>query len=289
MTGYGEARRQYDDYEIVVQVRAVNNRYFKFLCRGPEGMGALESEVEKQVRSRLSRGTVTVSYHVQPLSSAALYSLDAEVLHSYWRQLHALAEKTHAPPPADLSTLLQLPGAVAEQKLELEPQELWPAVADVLTEALQQLEQFRQSEGNAMQRELLAQCETLEEQLDEIARLAPQVVQEYRLRLTERLNELLAGHRAEVAESDLLREISLFADRCDINEEITRLRTHLEHFRGVLQAETSQGRKLEFLSQEMFREINTIGSKANNVNIAHAVVEMKSAVEKIREILQNVE
>jgi uncharacterized protein (TIGR00255 family) len=119
--------------------------------------------------------------------------------------------------------------------------------------------------------------------------LAPQVVSEYRLKLLERVRQVLAEANSHLAESDLIREVSIYSDRSDINEEITRLRCHLEQFQTFMNEAASSGRKLEFLSQEMFREVNTIGSKANNVPIAHCVVEMKAAIEKIREILQNVE
>jgi uncharacterized protein (TIGR00255 family) len=129
----------------------------------------------------------------------------------------------------------------------------------------------------------------ISEQLVQVTEMAPQVVSSFRDRLLERVKELLATSDVTVDSSDVIREVSIYSERCDINEEIMRLRSHLEQFEAFLQGESSQGRKLEFLSQEIFREINTIGAKANNVTIAHAVVEMKSAVEKIREVLQNVE
>ena len=140
-----------------------------------------------------------------------------------------------------------------------------------------------------MLRDLRLNAGIISEQLMQVADLAPQVVASFRDRLLERVKELLATSDVSVDSSDLIREVSIFSERCDINEEITRLRSHLEQFETFLQGDSSQGRKLEFLSQEMFREVNTIGAKANNVAIAHSVVEMKSAVEKIREVLQNVE
>lgn len=289
MTGYGEARRQTETLHVGVEIRTVNNRYFKLTCRGPEGFAVLESDIEKLVQSYITRGTVSVSYRLQPASADGQYVLDSTLLQSYWRQLHRLAEKVHAPTPADLGSVLQLPGVVIERQIDSDPRDVWPLLSETLTEALDRLQEFRRAEGTAMQQELSAQCRAIEGQLDNVSRCAPAVVREYRDRLAERLTELLADKQVNVEQSDLLREVSLFADRCDITEEITRLQSHLAQFQSFLQGETSQGRKLEFVSQEMFREINTIGSKANNVEIAHHVVEMKSAVEKMRELLQNVE
>ncbi|MGH7202036.1 MAG: endoribonuclease YicC domain-containing protein, partial [Planctomycetaceae bacterium] len=163
------------------------------------------------------------------------------------------------------------------------------AIQGTLTEALLKLDAFRRAEGASMGQELRALCGVAAGQIEAIARRAPQVVIDYRDRLQERVRDLLSTLEASVGSADLIREVSIFAERCDITEELTRMRSHLGQFESFLDADASQGRKLDFLSQEMFREVNTIGAKANDVEIAHAVVEMKAAVEKIREILQNVE
>lgn len=289
MTGYGEARRQSGGWKIRAEVRAVNNRYFKLTTRTSDGYASLEGAIDKVVREFVTRGTITVTLRIAHDASPDRFELNQEMLQSYWQQLHRIAEATHAPAPGDLGWLLQLPGAVTEPDNEADPQAAWPDVSEVLKESLQKLQEFRRSEGESMGAELAAQCRGVKEQLDRIAVRAPGVVKDYRERLTERIRGLLAEHAVQTSDSDLLREMGLFADRCDITEEITRLRSHLEQFEAVMAQDESQGRKLEFLSQEMFRETNTIGSKANDVEIAHCVVEMKANVEKVREILQNVE
>jgi uncharacterized protein (TIGR00255 family) len=211
-------------------------------------------------------------------------------LESYWRQLQNLAEVIHVAAPTDLGSLLDLPGAVSEDEAPLADAKLdWPLIRGALEESLQKLNEFRITEGRSMEQDLQANCGLIASQLNQIAEMAPQVVRDYRDRLHERVRVLLQGSEAKVDSSDLMREVSIFSDRCDINEEITRLRSHLDQFDAFLKQSSSMGRKLEFLSQEIFREVNTIGSKANNVSIAHCVVEMKAAVERIREILQNVE
>jgi uncharacterized protein (TIGR00255 family) len=140
-----------------------------------------------------------------------------------------------------------------------------------------------------MQADLHRQCGLISNQVDKVAQLAPTVVAEYRTKLLDRITRAVAESGVTISDSDVIREVAVYADRCDINEEITRLRCHLQQFDAFLNSDQSQGRKLEFLGQEMFREINTIGSKANNVAIAHSVVEMKAAIERVREVLQNVE
>jgi uncharacterized protein (TIGR00255 family) len=159
----------------------------------------------------------------------------------------------------------------------------------LLGDALKKLHGFRVEEGRSMERELAENAGTIATGLQDVIAQAPLVVSEYRTKMLDRVRQLLADSGVGVAESDLIREVSIFSDRSDINEEITRLKSHLEQFQVFIREPASTGRKLDFLSQEMNREVNTIGSKANNVPIAHGVVEMKAAIEKMREILQNVE
>lgn len=190
----------------------------------------------------------------------------------------------------NLGHLLQLPGVVTETELPDElVNSLWPSIEKCLAEALDHFDDFRQREGESMRQDLERQCEIIETEVRRVAELAPQVVAEYRDKIMERVRRLMSDTSVSLGENDVIREVALFADRCDINEEITRLRSHTEQFLRLLNGNVSQGRKLEFIGQEMFREINTTGSKANNVTIALSVVEMKAAIERMREVLQNVE
>ena len=290
MTGYGEARRQDERLNVVVEVRSVNNRYLKVVTRCPEAYAALESRIERIVRQCVSRGMISVSIHVRRLDETLQYRLDRPVIEQYWKQISRLAEDLGAAAPRELGPVLQLPGVVVEAEPEESLSDIgWPLIREALEEALGRLDEFRRAEGESIEHDLRTQLEMIDGELGKVAGLAPQVVTEYRDRLRERLGELLGEGPISLDDPALLREVSLFAERCDINEEITRLRSHLKQFEVFLKQKESQGRKLEFLGQEMHREVNTIGSKANNVAIAHSVVEMKAAVEKIREILQNVE
>jgi len=165
----------------------------------------------------------------------------------------------------------------------------WPLVEQALKTALSNLDSMRTDEGKAMGVDLVENCGTISRELEAITARAPQVVEAYRTRLTERVNKLLAEYDVRLEPSDVIREVGLFAERSDISEELVRLRSHVEQFSSVMSLAQSSGRKLDFLTQEMFREANTIGSKANNAEIARHVVEIKAAIERMREMIQNVE
>ena len=290
MTGFGDARRQDDGRRAVaVEVRTVNNRFLKCSVRMPDALGAFEGEVEKLVRATVARGTVNVTVRVERLAEAGRYRLDDAAVAAYVAQARAVAEAVGLP-LSGLDPFLTLPGVVTEREQRTDDAaELWPAVAAALSEALAKLDDFRRTEGAAMADDLLANLATIEAEVGEIAALAPEIVREHRDKLLARVSELLAGTDGQVVEADLIREVSLFADKADVNEEIARLRSHIAQFRAFVDDPQSQGRKLDFLTQELFREVNTIGSKANSVAIAHRAVEMKAAVEKVRENLQNIE
>jgi uncharacterized protein (TIGR00255 family) len=290
MTGFGDARAQTERLTIAVEVRSVNNRYLKIGTRCPDAYSALEGDIEKLVRRSISRGTIAVTLRVEQHGGEQQFVLNRDVLQHYWRQLSQAAESLHLPGPSSLSDLLELPGVVLERDSALgDPHEEWPQIQAVIEQALVRLGEFRSAEGQSLEADLRTNASVIRERLDRVATLAPQVVVTFRDRVLERVRELLQTTDVSVSPADLLREVSIFSERCDINEEITRLRSHMDQFDVFLREPASLGRKLEFLSQEMFREVNTIGSKSNNVEIAHAVVDMKAAIEKMREVLQNVE
>ena len=254
------------------------------------GLRGSREPAERVVRERISRGTVSVFVRLERVGGDQGSQLNLSAIESYWRQIRSVCERLHVSAPDDLSSLLLLPGVVTDdgrRTADLDAD--WPIVRGLLEQALEKLQVFRQEEGRSMQQDLQLNGNLISRQVDQVVALAPQVVQEYRTRLLERVRQALSDSEAQVTPADLIREVSIYAERSDINEEITRLKCHLDQFQAFLQEPVSAGRKLEFLTQEMFREVNTIGSKANNVPIAHSVVEMKAAVEKIREVLQNVE
>jgi uncharacterized protein (TIGR00255 family) len=290
MTGFGDARGQNDRLSMSVEVRAVNNRYFKLVTKTPERYQALEGDIERVVRESISRGTVNVSVRVENVAGSMAYRLDAAVLKGYWQQLTLLTSSLGVQPPDNVDSLLGLPGVVADGDASTgDPREDWPLIESSLREALGKLSEFRTVEGASMEQDLQANLRTVATELEKVAERAPQIVHEFRDKLLLRVSELLRDGQASVGPSDLIREVSIYAERCDVAEEILRLRSHLDQFQAFVRQPQSAGRKLDFLTQEMVREVNTIGSKANNVEVAHAVVEIKAAVERMREVLQNVE
>jgi len=290
MTGHGEAHRHEPGLSVAVEIRTVNNRYFKLSIRTTEGYVLLEPQIEAVVRQYVRRGTVQVNVQIGREPSADDYRLNEAVLRGYLEQLQRLTGRSLVDQPASLPPLLALPGVVNEPGAQLDQIEAqWPAIEGVLTEALQRLAKMRQGEGNAMATDLTANAGAITAGLTAVERRAPEVVDAYRARLLERLQGLLADLGVQIQPADVVREVGIFAERSDISEEIVRLKSHLEQFAAVMAERESQGRKLDFVIQEMFRETNTIGSKANDAEIARHVIEMKTAIERMREMIQNVE
>jgi len=290
MTGFGAATHQAGDARFTVEVRTVNNRFLKVISKLPDTCVSLDGQVERVVRDRIGRGTVNVLVRVHSTSTSTRSLADERLIADYAEQFRDLAERLGLSGELTLDTLLSLPGVIRDDHSGGgRADELWPGLETALQEALEELANFRCQEGVAIEADLKHQCGVIGTELEAVRLRSPGVAESYREKLLERVGNALSGTVATVSETDVIREVSLFADRCDINEELSRMDAHLVQFQQVLDVDTSQGRKLDFLGQEMFRETNTIGSKANDVEIAHRVVEIKLAIERIRENLQNVE
>lgn len=284
MTGFGEGRLQDDRETVTVEVRSVNNRHLKLSTRLGDPYTAMEPEIERLVRENVRRGTVNLSLRVERPRRPEDYRLNLTALESYREQLRTLGTEP------DLAALLSLPGVVEDRRENNgEAHGAWPRIEPVVRSALVAFQAARAEEGRAMAAELLALGRSIRERLERVASRSPAVVSGFEARLTERVNALIERHGVQVEPKDLIREVALFAERADIAEEITRLRAHLEQYEAVIEAPESAGRKLEFVVQEMGRETNTIGSKASDIEISREVVEMKGALERIRELIQNVE
>jgi uncharacterized protein (TIGR00255 family) len=291
MTGFGEAHSQQDGLAVAVEVRTINNRFFKLTVRAGEGYASLDALVESVVREAVHRGTIQVNIRVDRQRSPDDYRINVDVLERYRQQLVELESKWQCKPvEPSLEALLPLPGVIDDSLAEsVDAAADWPVIETTLKTALESLGRMRSDEGRAMAADLTANCRSIAESLGQIERRAPLVVEDYRDRLFERLKRTLADLGAHLEPNDVIREVGLFTDRSDISEEIVRLRSHLDQFQETMQLPESSGRKLDFLTQEMFREANTIGSKANDVEIARHVIEIKTAVERIREMIQNIE
>ena len=283
MTGHGQASVEQEQFRVDVEVRTVNNRFLKTSINTDLNT-EIESRVEQSLKSAIHRGSVSVRIKTVNLQSNQRSRLNSKVIQSYWTQLSEIAGGSQS---VNVESLLTLPGVV-EDVDDTDQEEIWPVVETALGEALNRLTEMRGTEGEAMQVDMLANIDAIQAELTGVETLAPTVSQAYSKRLTDRINKLLEKFDVTVTASDVIKEVGIFADRSDVSEETVRLSTHLDQFRLVIQQPTP-GKKLDFLVQEMLRETNTIGSKANNSEIAKHVVEIKTAIERIREMVQNIE
>lgn len=295
MTGLGQGRRQFGTAEISAEVRAVNNRHLKVQIRTCESLSGLEPQIETLVRKSLRRGSLQLSVQLTGGTIDNRFRLQESVVAGYYAQCQSLAAKLGLPSMVTLSDLLSLPGVISERQSgtgDLGQQlsdELVSQVLNTIADSLACLNGMRRAEGDSMGLELKRQLDCLADLTSVIERRAPVVVDEYRLRLESRLAKVLAELGTKIQEADLAREVLIMADKADIREEIVRLRSHFAQFESLLNSEESQGRKLDFLIQELLRETNTIGSKAGDAEIAQRVVDIKTIIEQMRELVQNVE
>jgi len=291
MTGFARVCREIGGINYAVEIRTVNNRYFKPSIRLPEATAFLEQEIEKFLRQQIYRGTVNYFLRYKNTSGEPMYEIDAAALKNYVAKLNSINRPDGGIEcRINLADLLLLPGVVRSQEPENEQaQQLRKAVFEVTAQALEQLKAMRRQEGQALAEDLVQQCGQIKSLLEDIKTRKHVVVNEYKDRLAARVKELLSSARLELDSDTLAREVALFADRSDIGEEVIRLGSHIEQFTASCQTGEYAGRKLDFISQEMLRETNTIASKASDAKICLDVVQIKSCIERIKEQVQNVE
>ncbi len=293
MTGFGEARGTGPGFAIAVEVRSVNNRHLKVTVRGTDPYPLLEPELEKVVRRFVRRGTLLVHVQVDRQPKPGELRLNTAALRTYLEQLRAACQEAGTPEllPHLAAGALALPGVTPEPGLSGgPPEDEWPVVERTLEQALQRLDAARKEEGRAMANELMLHHRHLTDQLALIRQHLPAVMAEYRGRLLERVRQAVAEAGVTLEPEHLTREVALFADRTDVAEETSRMAAHLDSFAELVRTGAEgAGRRLEFVVQEIGRETNTLGSKAGDVTVSRYVVELKATLEKIRELVQNVE
>lgn len=297
MTGFGAASICEDGYVISTEIKAVNNRFLKTSTRLPDGFAVLESKIEERLRTKLARGSVNFSLRLEREATDAEIGVDFGALKRYLTEAKRfVGENPGLVASKNLGAFvdyLRLPGVLQDASRSADkaglPERLWDAIARAVDAALEQMQAMREAEGESMKRDLTENLSELRRLIGEVETLAPTVVENYRRRLTERVAKILADEGAAFEPSDLIREIAVYTDRVDISEEIVRFYSHLKQFEETMENEAACGKKLDFITQEMFRETNTIGSKANSPDVLARVVEMKSGIERIREMVQNVE
>ncbi len=289
MTGFGRAEQSSATGSITIEARSVNNRYLNIKMKLPSRLLRHEAVLEQEVRKVVARGSVEILVRLRGHGRKDQPLVNERLVEEYLSSIRKLADGAKLDGDVDLNTVLSLPGVVTlEEADETDPKEVKQLRAS-LRQALEQLVAARAAEGERLAKELGALLGKVEKATGAIERQAPKIPARYKKRLFQRIDKLLAGSKIELERASLEREVALFADRADITEELARLKSHAEGFRGMLTKTTPIGRSLDFLVQEMAREANTIGSKNQDVSLGRHVVDLKSQVERLREQVQNLE
>lgn len=288
MTGYGRAEATGQGISIVVEVKSVNHRFLEISLRMPSVLIPLELEFKKKIGEKVKRGRVEVFIRLESESVATSEAiLNLEVARNYFSALQRLKDELGLKDEIELKTMIGFRDIFSKPAETEMNEEALKKIAAALEEALSMLIKMRQEEGIAIYRDMEQRLDSIKMILGIINTRAPQVVMEYQKRLADRIKELTAGHALD--ESRLAQEVALLAEKSDITEEIVRLHSHISQFVALLQSAEAEGKKIDFLLQEMNREINTIGSKSNDAEIARQVIEAKSELSKLREQAQNIE
>lgn len=294
MTGFGDASTQAGGVHYSIELRSLNNKYFKCSVRLPEEFQSLEAELEAQLRKRVSRGSFTLAVKFKASDAQAASRVNDEAIMEYLEHLETIHAKIQdRAVQIDLTQLLALPGVLqpAEDEASLLARSR-PVIGKLVDEATDRLLAMRGTEGKALADDLLKHLHLIMDRMKRIGERAPAVIQEYHQRLRARMDELLSKAELRADETLLIREVAVFAERADISEEVSRMAGHVAQFQEIIRNDNDSepvGRTLDFLAQEMLREANTIGSKSNDAQISRAMIEAKSAIDRIKEQVQNVE
>ena len=288
MTGYGRAEVVNAGRKFSVELNSVNRKQSDIVINLPRDLAELEPRIRQTINENISRGrtNATIALHSSP-NGARNLALDTELARSYHEAMRALQKELNAPGEITINTILQAPGVMRFPEQALDAEEAWPAIDRALRGALSDLIKMREREGKHLAKDLIHRLKAIRRKLKEIHALHPDVVKRYRAVLLDRIQK--AGLPITSDDERLLKEISFFADRADVSEELTRLESHLAQFAHHLRSKEPVGRTLEFITQEMFRELNTLGAKANDAAISQRVIACKAELEKIREQSQNLE
>ncbi len=290
MTGFGRAQMMIDSMSITVELRSVNHRYFEFNSRVPRNYGFLEEKLKNFVGSLVARGKVECYVSVENLEDSEVEILvNHSLASSYISALNELANRNELTLRDDLvlSTLARNNDIFAVHKQEADEEKIWNAVKTVTEEAVSKFVSMREVEGEKLKNDVLFRADEILKKVAIIEERSPETVKEYNEKLLARINEFLSD--VQVDEQRLLTECAIFADKVAVAEETVRLRSHIDQLRQFMESNEAIGRKIDFLVQEMNREANTIGSKAQDVTIARNVIDIKAEIEKIREQIQNIE
>jgi len=287
MTGFGREQRIIDGKEITIEIRSVNHRYHEFSARTPRQYSYLEEKLKTFVGGSISRGKVEVNVLIHNLCGKEVHiTVNRDVVESYLTALRELKDDLNLADNVNIADVFRIPDAFTVTKSEVDENAIWASVSEVAGAALEKFVKMREVEGAKLKADILDRLDFIEAATAKIEVISPETAEKYRTKLLDKMNEVVS---ACVDEQRVLLEAAIFAEKTAVDEETVRLKSHISQCRELLENENVVGRKLDFIVQEMNREINTIGSKAHEIIITRIVVDLKSELEKMREQIQNIE
>lgn len=288
MTGYGRTQKVINGRDILIEIRSVNHRYYEYSSRIPRTYSYIDEKLKTMIKQRVFRGKIDVSVSINIIEGRDTeIAVNKGVAEGYVNALRSIAEELNLNDDLSLSQLIKLPDIFTVQKAPDDEEQIWNDVAEVASEAVDKFVIMREKEGEKLRLDILEKTALILEMVGKVEELSPQTTENYRNRLYQKLKEVLDGK--EIDQQRIITEAAIFADKIAVDEETVRLRSHIAQLTALLDSGEAIGRKLDFIVQEMNREVNTIGSKAQDLNITRLVVDMKSELEKIREQIQNIE
>lgn len=288
MTGYGRAQKIIGGRDILVEIRSVNHRYYEYSSRIPRAYGYIDEKIKALLKTSVSRGKVEVAVTINNIEAKeSEISINKAVAEGYIKALRSVSGEMGLKDDLVLSKLIKLPEIFVVQKAPDNQEQIWADVSEVASEALQRFVEMRQTEGEKLESDIISKADLILKMVSQVEELSPLTVENYRNRLYQKISEVLEGK--EIDEQRILTESAIFAEKIAVDEETVRLHSHISQLKDMFRSDEPVGRKLDFIVQEMNREVNTIGSKAQDLNITRIVVDMKAEIEKIREQIQNIE
>ncbi|MCK9273540.1 MAG: YicC family protein [Syntrophales bacterium] len=290
MTGYGRAESILDGKKIVTEIKSLNHRNLEISIRLPNSFSSLEIPIKKEIAETLSRGRVEVSLRFDadhaPVEGDTLF-VNLPLIRSYYKALTEIKKEFGLEDPISLETIANVKNGIFAAEPQPDQEKMWPAIRDMILKAVHAMTMMKIKEGELLYKDFFHRIDLIESHLDSLNSRAPYVLEEYRSRLSDRISELTEG--IEIDQLRLSQEIALMSEKSDITEEIVRLGSHMHQVKDLLESSEPVGRKMDFIFQEMHREINTIGSKSSDFEISRNVIEIKTELAKLREQVQNIE
>ena len=291
MTAYGKSELERDGIQVTVEIRSVNHRYRDVSLRTPYEINYMEPELRSVLFQSVSRGRIDLSVSIDMSDTECSYDieLNTPVVESYIRIFAQIEERFGIKNDVGVDSLCKLKNVLVMKPKVLDDEFVHSLVLEALNQAIVSFDNMKRTEGKAIETDFVKRLNVIDQLVDKIVDMAPKVVEEYRNRLYNNLKQLLKDTPVDVDDNRFIYEVSIFSERCDITEELVRIKSHIRQFLSFLEEENPVGRRLDFLLQEMNREVNTIGSKANDAEISRTVVDIKGELEKLREQVQNIE